>query len=144
MTKILTQDQKGITILKKMKNNKIDWLELVITLLPILFIFFISIWHAFGVKGKQPWMAIYFLSNHLFVIYLSFIVYYSCSFYILRNLLKYVVIPYFTFKIFYQLCIWFNLNIGTDLFWEYVWGIIAIVVFIIGSIILWKQLKKTG
>lgn len=128
----------------KMKKNKIDWVELVITLLPILFIFSISIWHAFGVKGKQPWMAIYFLSNHLFVIYLSFIVYYSCSFNVLRNLLKFVVIPYFTFKIFYQLCIWFNLNIGTGLFWEYIWGIISILVFIIGSIVLWKQLKKTG
>lgn len=131
--------------LMEMENQKKDKLiELVITLLPILFVLIISIWHGFGIKNKQPWSAIYFLSNHLFIVYLSFIVYFSCSFITLRKILKYVVIPYFTFKIFYQLCIWFNLNIGTGKDWEYIWGIISIVVFIIGSIVLWKQLKKTG
>lgn len=138
------QDQKGVKTLTKMRKNKIDWIELTITILPILFIFTISIWHAFGIKGKQPWMAIYFLSNHLFVIYLALIVYFSCSFTLLRKLVKYVIIPYFTFKIIYQICIWINLNIGTNLFWEYVWGLVSIVILIIGSIILWRQLKKTG
>jgi len=142
--KNLIQDQKETQNLKTKKKNKIDWIELVITLLPVLFIFIISIWHAFGIKGKQPWSAIYFLSNHLFIIYLSIIVYYTCSFITLRKLLKYVVIPYFAFKIIYQICIWSNLNIGTDSFWEYVWGSISVLIFLIGSIVLWRQLKKIG
>ena len=123
---------------------RFDWIELLIIALPVLFICVISIWHAFGVQGVQPWKAIYFLSNHLLVIYLATIIYFTVGVPELQKLMKYLVIPYFYLKIIYQLLIWFNVYIGSDKLWEWIWSIILIVSFFIGSILLWKNLKKTN
>jgi hypothetical protein len=127
-----------------MKSKKIDWLELVIVILPILFIAIISFWHAFGIKGVQPWSAVYFLSNHLFIIYLAAIIYFTTGSVELQNIMKYLVIPYFSVKIVYQLLIWIDVNIGSGELWEWIWGIIFVIVLLIGAIMLWSKLRKIG
>jgi hypothetical protein len=125
-------------------RKRIDTVELIITILPILFICVISIWHAFGKNGMQPWKAIYFLSNHFLIIYLAFLVYFSVGFTLLRNIMIYLVIPYFSFKIVYQLLIWCKIPLGTSEAWVYIWGMISVFVLLIGALMLWNRLKKIG
>jgi len=125
-------------------KRKVDWIELFILVMPILFLSIISVWHAFGVNGVQPWKAIYFLSNHLFIIYLATIIYFTVGIPELQKIMKYLVIPYFYFKIVYQLLIWFKVNIGSEKLWEHIWSIILIIVLLIGSILLWKNSRKTS
>lgn len=128
-----------------MKEKREDiLLEWGITIFPVLFIIIISIWHAFGVNGIQPWKAIYFLSNHLLVIYLALLIYFTCGISALRRIMLYMLVPYMIVKIIYQVLIWINASMGTDKFLTYVWGLICVITFLIGAIITWKQLRKIG
>lgn len=124
-----------------MKKDKI--ILMVMLIIPIIFVAMISVWHAFGVNGVQPWRAIYFLSNHLLVVYLSVIVYYTVGIVELQKIMKYLIIPYFSAKIIYQLLIWGGVNIGGGKLWEFIWGMVFVLVLTIGAIILWKSLRGT-
>jgi len=104
----------------------------------------ITIWHAFGVKGEQPWKAIYFLSTHLLIIYLATIIYYTVGILELRQIMAYLLIPYFSIKIVFQMLVWFNVFAKNEDLWEFVWSSLFIIVLLIGSIFLWKKLRRNG
>ena len=125
-------------------KRKIDWLEVTISFIPIIFIGIISIWHAFGKVGIQPWKAIYFLSNHLFFIYFAIVIILLSHYSLLRRIMAYIVIPYFTIKIIYQLAIYYGLSECDDKLLELCWSFVFILTTLVGAIMLWNKLKKIG
>ena len=126
-----------------MRKN-IDWIEVLISIIPVIFIGIISIWHAFGKVGVQPWKAIYFLSNHLFFIYFAVVIILVSHYSLVRRIMAYIIIPYFTIKIIYQFAIWAGFTIESDRIAEIAWSFIFILTTLIGAIILWNRLKKIG
>ena len=125
-------------------KKMIDWIEVIISVIPIVFIGIISIWHAFGKVGVQPLKAIYFLSNHLFFIYFAITIILLSHYLLLRKIMAYIVIPYFTIKIVYQLAIYCRLSACDDKISELCWGFIFIVTTLVGSIMLWNRLRRIG
>lgn len=125
----------------KFKDKLLEWL---IVIFPVFYIISISIWHAFGVNGVQPWSILYFLSNHLFIIYLAILLYYICGIPSLRRIMVYMVIPYTCIKIVYQVLLWILPILKGHTFFTYMWSIICVITFLIGAIVTWTQLRKIG
>jgi hypothetical protein len=124
--------------------KKGDWIENLILILPVIFLAIISVWHAFGKIGVQPWSAIYFLSNHLFVIYLASIIYFTVGIIELQKIMKFLVIPYFVLKIIYQILIWVGVYMGSEKLWEHIWSLILVFIIFFAAILLWKSSKETN
>lgn len=131
------------------KINKIDGLELILILIPLFFIFTISLYHGFGVESKygEPlnfWFYLHLFSHHLLIIYLAITVG-MLSYYIwLKKLMYYLIVPYFILKLLYTVLLIFRIRIGSGEMWVYIWGIICILTIITGGIFLWANLRKTG
>lgn len=121
-----------------------NFVTLLLLIPPLLYVILTSIWHGFGINGVQPWKAIYFLSNHLFFIYLALVIYFTSGIHFLQKIMKYMIVPYVLIKIVYQLLIWMIPNLGNGVFFTYMWSLICVLTFLIGSVFVWMQLKKIG
>ena len=118
--------------------------ELACIALVVIFLTCISVWHAYGDSTSKVWCYFYHISNQLFMLSLSLMVWMFTDYIVLRAIMISLVAPYFLFKIIYNSLIYFNVNIGSDRLWEVVWSHVCILIPLVGAISVWKQLKRIG
>ena len=125
-----------------MKLDRI--VELVCIISVVIFLTLISVWHAYGDSTSKAWCYLYHISNQLFMLSLSLMVWMFTDYSILRAIMIRLVAPYFLFKIIYNTLIHFNVNIGSDRLWEVIWSHVCILIMLVGAISVWKLLKRIG
>lgn len=124
-------------------NLKSNWVELMFQLIPITFMIAISIYHAFGTEKSDFWNLYWMIVHHVGMISFAWLIGIYFPIISVRNIMYYLVIPYFTLKIFYNLGRYSGMIKGGEIL-SYIWGIICIILIIVCSILLWNKLRKTG
>lgn len=119
--------------MKKFLDN-IDWVKQLGMVAPLIFMLIIGAYHAglFGDKYAIWWT----YANHLLIITMGVVIILLTYSEKMRNIYKYVVIPYFALKLFYHLVCNYNWYIVSPKTWQLIWNEVLILVAISGLIII--------
>lgn len=83
---------------------------------------------------------LYFEAQYITILVLSF----SCLFknLKLKRVIKYVLIPFYLFKTIYCILFYLKIRIFCSEFYQYFWGVISIIILLIGLIVVLYDCKN--
>ena len=113
-------------------------------LVNILFISMLSIcyWHANGQIGVLGYQIQWTISNNVFIISLILLALKPVKYIVTTKFLKFTFIPYFCFKMIYNILIFTGVNIGTGKVWEIIWSFVCIAIILQGAYFTARYWKK--
>jgi len=115
--------------------KRIDLVDLIGIIPPILFIVIISIFH-YKSNPSGGWSVVWVLSENMLLLSMSLTIIVLSYSGILRNFFKYVFAPYFLVKCIYHIFCYLQIYIMPYDAWKKFWIGIIFLIFILGFIII--------
>ena len=114
--------------------QKIDWIEFLVVAVALFFATALCLFHIsdegyLGLKSYQ-WDMIWAVSENGLTLWMSIIIV-MLSGGIIKNVFKYIFIPYFILKMYYHIRCYSNVHMLKDR-WEDIWSVACVLLLVVG------------